>query len=102
MHQRLHSLQLDELEEPAWATQGLVDRSGVSLCWLCWFHHDEKVWVRLPRVFVDHGRGMPNGEPVLLKRRECLRRDADHQCWKDLVHPGWSAIEHSLGPDAGP
>ena len=29
MHQRLLSLQLDELEEPAWATQGLVDRSGV-------------------------------------------------------------------------
>ena len=27
------------------------------------------------RVFIDHGRGMPNGRPALLKRREYLRRD---------------------------
>ena len=51
----------------------LIDREGF---WICRFHRDEKAWIRDPRVFVDHGREMPSGQPALLKRREYLRRDA--------------------------
>ena len=42
-----------------------------------------------PRVFVDEGRGMPNGEPALLKRRQCLRHEQAEQLWKALRRQGW-------------
>ena len=37
----------------------LIDRDGF---WICRFHCDEKAWISDPRVFVDHGREMPNAE----------------------------------------
>ena len=77
----------------------LIDRDRR---WACRFHRDEKAWVRDPRLFIDHGRGMPNGEPALLRRREYLRRDAAERRWKELVHSGWSATDPAWGPDAVP
>ena len=42
--------------------------------WTYRFHRDEKSWVRDPKVFVDMGRGMPDGSPALLKTRQHVRR----------------------------
>ena len=77
----------------------LIDREGF---WICRFHRDEKAWIRDPRVFVDHGREMPNGEPALLKRREYLRRDAAEQRWKELLRLGWSTTGPAWGAEVEP
>ena len=37
--------------------------------WVWRFHRDDKTWVRDPKVFMDRGMAMPNGEPPLLKER---------------------------------
>ena len=54
------------------------------------------------RMFVDHGRKMPNGQPVLLNRREYLRRDAAEQRWKELLRLGWSATGPAWGAEIEP
>ena len=53
------------------------------------FHRDQKSWLRDPYVFVDMGRGMPNGEPALLKSRRYLRLEDAMTLWKDLRSYGW-------------
>ena len=37
--------------------------------WVWQFHRDDKAWVRDPKVFMDLGMAMPNGEPPLFKKR---------------------------------
>ena len=59
--------------------------------WACRFHRDEGSWIRKPMVFVDQGRGMPEGQPALLKSRQHLRREIAEQHWRDLCRAGWSA-----------
>ena len=50
--------------------------------WSMCFQQDEKCWVRDQPVFVDMGRGMPDGEPALLKSRRHLRLDeVAHLCF---------------------
>ena len=39
-------------------------------------------------MFVDHGRKMPNGQPVLLNRREYLRRMLPSNAGKNFC--GWA------------
>tara|TARA_B100001063_G_scaffold197932_1_gene190310 strand:+ start:304 stop:468 length:165 start_codon:yes stop_codon:yes gene_type:complete len=53
-------------------------------------------------VFVDLGRGMPGGQPALLKSREHLRRDAAEQRWMELLRSGWSATAPVWGADTEP
>ena len=65
----------------------LIDRDNT---WVCPFHRDEKAWLQDPMVFVDLLRGMPGGEPALLKNREHLRRDAAEQRWLELLPSGSS------------
>ena len=64
----------------------LTDPDGY---WVKRFHRDQASWSGCRRVFVDEGRGMPNGEPALLKRRQYLRRDQAEQLWKTLRRQGW-------------
>jgi len=33
--------------------------------WIWRFHRDQKGWVNEPRVFIDRGRRMPDGPPLL-------------------------------------
>ena len=46
--------------------------------WVWRFHRDNSAWVRDPKVFIDRGRSMPEGPP-LLKERRYLRKDAAEQ-----------------------
>ncbi len=43
------------------------------------------------------GRGMPNGEPALLKKRQQLRREQAEQLLNALRHQGWRATEPVRG-----
>ena len=56
--------------------------------WIWRFWRDESAWVRDPKVFLDRGRQMPDGPP-LLKERRYLRKDAAEQLWKSLQTQGW-------------
>ena len=49
--------------------------------WVWRFHRDDSPWVREPKVFIDRGRQMPEGPP-LLKERRSLRKDAEEQFWR--------------------
>ena len=51
--------------------------------WIWRFWRDESAWVRDPKVFLDRGRLLPDGPP-LLKERRYLRKDAAEQLWKSL------------------
>ena len=53
-------------------------------------------------VFVDMGRGMPDGSPALLKTRQHLRREQAEGMWKDLVRKGWKKVPAVWGLDAEP
>ena len=76
--------------------------SGMAAVFKPHRERNREKWKCDPRVFVDHGREMPNGQPALLKRREYLRRDAAEQRWKELLQLGWSAIDPAWGADAEP
>ena len=60
--------------------------------WVWRFHRDNSAWVRDPKVFVDRGRSMPDGPP-LLKERRYLRKDAAEQLWKSLQGQGWKPLK---------
>ena len=78
----------------------LTDRSGY---WAMRFHRDEQSDASDPRVFVDYGRGMPNGsKPALLKSRKHLsRKDAETQ-WNRLIEIGWTQVSPVWGPGIEP
>ena len=71
----------------------LIDRDNY---WIWRFHRDEKAWVRDPKVFIDRGRQMPDGQPLLKECRYLRKEDADQfrcslqsQGWKRLESPAW-------------
>ena len=51
--------------------------------WVWRFHRDDSAWVRDPKVFMDRGRSMPDGPPLLKERRYLRKGDAE-QMWKSL------------------
>lgn len=84
----------------AMAAEGwLVDPNGY---WCKRFHRDEKSWSQHPKVFVDDGRGMPNGEPALLKSRRYLRREQAEELWKHLRKQGWKQTTPVWGDGVEP
>ena len=60
--------------------------------WIWRFHSDEKAWIRDPKVFMDRGRLMPDGPPLLKERRYIRQEDAE-QLWRSLVTQGWKRLE---------
>ena len=68
--------------------------------WSVHFHRDQKSWIRDPRVFVDHGRQMPNGDPALLKSRRHMRLEDAISLWKQLRSYGWQVTSPIWGEDA--
>ena len=67
----------------------LADRGNY---WVMHFYRDESSAASKPRVFVDYGRGMPNGKAALLKsRKKVTLEDADKQ-WNRLLQIGWRQV----------
>ena len=60
--------------------------------WVWLFHRDNSAWVRDPKVFIDRGRQMPDGLP-LLKERRYLCKDAAEQLWMSLQAQGWKPLK---------
>ena len=69
--------------------------------WLWRFYRDDSAWVRDPKVFMDRGRSMPDGPP-LLKERRYLRKDAAEQMWKSLQTQGWKKTRPLWGATTEP
>ena len=56
--------------------EGWLLDPGTNWAWR--FHRDDKAWVRDPKVFMDRGMPMPDGQPLLLKeRRHVPKEDAE-------------------------
>ena len=72
-----------------------------ALC-LMWFFHLRlediprlrAEWFRDPKVFLDRGRLLPDGPP-LLKERRYLRKDAADQMWRSLQTQGWRPLNEA-------
>ncbi|WP_392351741.1 DUF1651 domain-containing protein [Parasynechococcus sp.] len=70
--------------------------------WCVRFHPDEKAWQQAPKVFVDYGRPMPEGQPALLKSRRHLHRADAEALWKALMGSGWTSTVPLWGVDVEP
>ena len=66
-------------------------------CWVARFYRDEKAWVREPKVFFDYGRGMPDGQPALLKSRRHLSKSEAVALWNALRGSGWVKTSSAWG-----
>ena len=53
----------------------LIDGSDY---WAWRFHRDDSAWARDPKVFIDRGRAMPDGPPLLKERRHLRKEAAEH------------------------
>ena len=80
--------EVPQLDGPQGSGNGLVPGGGVMRegwlidgddRWIWRFWRDESAWVRDPKVFLDRGRSMPDGPP-LLKERRYLRKDQQSSC----------------------
>ena len=93
--------EVSQLDGPQGGGNGLVSGGGVMRKgwlidgddrWIWRFWRDESAWVRDPKVFLDRGRLLPDGPP-LLKERRYLRKEAAEQLWKSLQARGWKPLK---------
>ena len=70
--------------------------------WVWRFHRDDKAWVRDPKVFMDRGMPMPDGEPPLLKERRHVPKEDAETIWRNLKSMGWKRSEPLWGASAEP
>ena len=71
----------------------LIDSDGR---WIWRFHRDQKGLINDPKVFIDRGRRLPDGPPLLKERRHLRKAEAE-QLWaslqtqdrKRLASPAW-------------
>ena len=70
--------------------------------WVWRFHRDDKAWVRDPKVFMDRGMPMPDGEPPLLKERRHVPKEDAETIWRNLKSMGWKRTEPLWGASAVP
>ena len=73
----------DSMEE-SW----LIDRDD---CWI-WRFHQDSTSRNKAGVFIDRGRQMPSGPPLLKERRHLTDRAAE-QMWLSLQTQGWKPLE---------
>ena len=67
----------------------LIDRDD---CWIWRFHQDSTSRNNKSGVFIDRGRQMPEGPPLLKERRHLTDRAAE-QMWLSLQTQGWKPLE---------
>ena len=74
----------------------LIDRDD---CWIWRFHRDQKDRINEPKVFIDRGRRMPDGPPLLKERRHLKKAEAE-QLWASLQTQGWKRLASPAWGDA--
>ena len=70
--------------------------------WVWRFHRDDKAWVRDPKVFMDRGMPMPDGQPTLLKEHRHVPQEDAETIWRNLKSMGWKRSEPLWGASAEP
>jgi hypothetical protein len=70
--------------------------------WVWRFHRDDKAWVRDPKVFMDRGMQMPDGQPPLLKERRHVPQEDVETIWRNLNSMGWKRTEPLWGASGEP
>ena len=70
--------------------------------WVRRFHRDDKAWVRDPKVFIDRGMPLPDGQPPLLKERRHVPQEGAETIWRNLKSMGWQRTEPLWGASAEP
>ena len=60
-------------------------------------HRDEQSDANDPRIFVDYGRGIPNGQSALLKSRKHLLRKDEETQWNRLIEIALTQLSHIWG-----
>ena len=66
----------------------LIDRDD---CWI-WRFHQDSTSRNKAGVFIDRGRRMPSGPPLLKERRHLTDKAAE-QMWWSLQTQGWKPLE---------
>ena len=66
----------------------LIDRDD---CWI-WRFHQDSTSRNKAGVFIDRGRQMPEGPPLLKERRHLTDKAAE-QMWLSLQTQGWKPLE---------
>ena len=74
----------------------LIDSDGR---WIWRFHRDQKGWINEPKAFIDRGRRLPDGPPLLKERRH-LRKVEAEQLWASLQTQGWKRLAAPAWGDA--
>ena len=91
---------LEQVYYCSWAMrEGWLVDPGANWVWR--FHRDDKAWVRDPKVFMDRGIALPNGEPLLKERRHVPKEDAE-TIWRYLKSMGWKRAEPLWDASAEP
>ena len=67
--------------------------------WIWRFHRDQKGWINEPKVFIDRGRRLPDGPPLLKERRHLRKAEAE-QLWTSLQTQGWKRLASPAWGDA--
>ena len=67
--------------------------------WIWRFHRDQKGWIHEPKVFIDRGRRLPEGPPLLKERRH-LRKAEAGKLWAALQTQGWKRLASPARGDA--
>ena len=70
--------------------------------WVWRFHRDVEAWIRDPKVFMDRGMPMPDGQPPLLKERRHVPTEDAETIWRNLKSMGWMRSEALWGASAEP
>ena len=65
--------------------------------WCYRFHRDPKGWQHHPFVFVDKWEAMPDGSPLLMKKRSKLPLDKAITLCGNMVLNGWEKLEAQFG-----
>ena len=70
--------------------------------YLAWrFHMDDSAWARDPKDFLDRGRAMLDGPPLLKERRH-LSKESAEQLKRSLQTEGWRKTDPPWGAAAEP
>ena len=67
--------------------------------WAWRFHVDDSAWARDPKDFLDRGRAMLDGPPLLKERRH-LSEEAAEQLQRSLQTEGWRKTDLPWGAAA--
>ena len=79
---------LEQVYYCSWAVpEGWLVDPGANWVWR--FHRDVKAWIRDPKVFMDRGMPMPDGQPPLLKERRHVPTEDAETIWRNLKSTVW-------------